>query len=124
MKTARIVAGWVLHVLVAGLMIFSGSMKLFAPVSEETVEAIKKIGLYEHLQVIAVGEVITAVLLLFPRTLSLGVLLASSFWGGTIAFHMSHQEPYLFQAAFLILTWLGAGLREPRTFASFLPGKA
>ena len=56
---------------------------------------------------------------LVPRTASLGVLLASGFWGGAICMHMSKGEPFVVQSILLLLTWLGAYLRVPGTFASF-----
>jgi hypothetical protein len=34
---------------------------------------------------------------------------------------MSHGEPFAVWAGVLAVTWLAAGLREPRTFASFAP---
>jgi hypothetical protein len=77
-----LIAGMVLHVLVGGMMILAGSMKvlgLFPP------EALAKSGLGGQILLIGARELITAVLLLVPRTSSLGVLLASSFWGGTSA---------------------------------------
>jgi hypothetical protein len=55
---------------------------------------------------------------LIPRTSSLGILLASSFWGGAICIHMAHGEPYLFQVAMLLLSWAGACLRNPTTLSS------
>jgi hypothetical protein len=69
--------------------------------------------------VIGAGEVATAILLLIPRTSSLGVLLASSFWGGAICLHMSRGEPFVLQSALLLLTWVGAFLRVPGMFSSF-----
>jgi len=110
------IAGLVLHVLVGGMMILAGSAKvlgLFPP------EAVAKSGLGEQILLIGAGELITAVLLLVPRTSSLGVLLASSFWGGAICIHMAHAEPYVVPAALLVVTWLGAYLRNPATFSSF-----
>src|SRR5437879_6483490 len=110
------VAGLTLHVLVGGMMIFAGSLKVlgfFPP------EALAKFGLGEVILLIGAGELITAILLLVPRTSSLGVLLASSFWGGAICIHMAHAEPYVVPAALLVLTWLGAYLRNPATFSSF-----
>jgi hypothetical protein len=97
-------------------MIFAGSAKLlglFPP------EALAKHGLGDQIRLIGTGEVLTALLLLIPRTSSLGILLTSSFWGGAICFHMSHAEPYLFQAVLLVLSWAGAYLRNPATLSSF-----
>ena len=121
-ERVKLVGGWVLHVLIGGLMIFAGSAKLlglFPP------EALAKHGLGDQIRLIGAGEVLTALLLLIPRTSSLGILLTSSFWGGAICIHMAHGEPYLFQAAMLVLSWVGAYLRNPATFSSFAgpPGR-
>jgi hypothetical protein len=112
----KTIAGLVLHVLIAGIMLLAGSAKLlglFPP------EAVAKLGLSVPIGVIGTGEVATALLLLVPRTSSLGVLLASAFWGGAICFHMSHGEPFVLQSVLLLLTWLGAYLRVPGMFGSF-----
>jgi hypothetical protein len=66
---------------------------------------------------IGAGEVLTALMLLIPRTSPLGLLLASAFWGGAICIHMSHGESYVVQSALLVLTWVGAYLRNPAFFA-------
>ena len=71
------------------------------------------------MRLIGAGALLTAILLLIPRTASLGILLTSSFWGGAICIHMAHGEPYLFQAVVLVLSWVGAYLRNPATFSSF-----
>lgn len=119
MKTTwnrRGIAGLVLHGLIAAIMILAGSAKLlglFPP------EAVAKLGLSVPIGVIGAGEVATAILLLVPRTSSLGLLLASSFWGGAICLHIAHGEPYVVQSVLLILTWLGAYLRVPGAFSSF-----
>ena len=109
------IAGLVLHVLIGGLLIFTGSQKLVGLVPPE---ALARFGLAEQMRLIGAGAVLTALLLLAPRTSSLGVLLASAFWGGAICIHMAHGEPYLFQAAVLVLTWAGAWLRNPATLGS------
>jgi hypothetical protein len=116
MKTTRnwkTIAGLVLHFLIAGIMILSGSPKLlgmFPP------EAVAQLGLGGWIRVIGAGELATAILLLIPPTSSLGVLLASSFWGGAICLHMSKATPFVLQSALLLLTWVGAYLRLPGMF--------
>jgi hypothetical protein len=119
MKTAwnwKTIVGLVLHVLIGGMMIFAGSAKLlglFPP------EALEKTGLGDKILLIGVGELASAILLLVPRTSSLGILLTSSFWGGAICLHMSHGEPFVLQSVLLLLTWVGAYLRVPAMFSSF-----
>jgi hypothetical protein len=114
----KTISGLVLHVLIAGVMILAGSAKvlgLFPP------EEVAKLGLSVPIEVIGAGELATAVLLLVPRTASLGVLLASSFWGGAICLHMARGEPFVLQSVLLLLTWTGAYLRVPEMFSSFSP---
>ena len=119
MKSTRnweMVGGWVLHGLIAGMMILAGSTKVlgfFPP------EEVAKLGLSLPIQMIGVGEVASAIFLLIPRTSSLGLLLASGFWGGAICLHMSKTEPFVAPSAFLLVTWVGGFLRVPGAFGSF-----
>jgi hypothetical protein len=71
------------------------------------------------IQVIGVGELASAILLLVPRTSSLGLLLTTGFWGGAICLHMSKGEPFVLQSAFLVIIWVGGYLRVPGSFGSF-----
>src|SRR6266478_8962638 len=68
----KMIGGWVLHGLIAGIMILAGSAKVlgfFPP------EEVAKLGLSLPIQVIGAGELASAILLLIPRTSSLGLLL-------------------------------------------------
>ena len=111
----KMIGGWVLHGLVAGIMILAGSAKVlgFFPA-----EQVAKLGLSLPIQVIGAGELASAILLLIPRTSSLGLLLTSGFWGGAICLHMSKGEPFVLQSALLLFTWVGY-LRGPGAFGSF-----
>jgi hypothetical protein len=109
-------AGLVLHILIGGVLIFTGSQKILGAVPPE---ALLKYGLGDQVRLIGAGALLTALLLLIPRTSSLGILLTSSFWGGAICIHMAHGEPYVIQAVLLVLTWAGAYLRNPATLSSF-----
>jgi hypothetical protein len=109
------IAGLVLHILIGGLLIFTGSEKVLGLVPPE---ALAKYGLGEQVRLIGAGALLSAILLLIPRTSWLGVLLTSSFWGGAICTHMAHGEPYLLQAVLLVLSWVGAYLRKPATLSS------
>jgi hypothetical protein len=110
------IAGLVLRILIGGLMILTGSQKILGLVPSE---ALAKYGLGEQMRMIGAGALLSALLLLIPRTSSLGILLTSSFWGGAICIHMAHGERYLFQAMLLVLLWIGAYLRNPATLSSF-----
>ena len=119
MKTSRnwkTIAGWVLHGLIAAAMILPGSLKIFGlfPPAE-----VAKMGLSLPIQVIGAGDLVSAILLLIPRTSSLGLLLTSGFWGGAICLHMSKGESFVMQSVFLLITWVGGYLRVPGAFSSF-----
>jgi len=113
------IAGLVLHVLIAALMIFASLGKVTGTPQPDVVESLQKAGLYEQVRLIGFGELITAILLIVPWTSSLGVLLASAFWGGAICIHMGLHTSYVFQSVLLALTWVGAYLRLPEMFSSF-----
>jgi hypothetical protein len=110
------VAGLTLHAVVGGVMVLAGAPKLLGLAPAEHVA---QMGLTDHIRLIGAGEMITGVLLLVPRTSSLGILLTSSFWGGAICVHMSHSQAYVIPSLLLVLSWAGAYLRNPATFASF-----
>src|SRR5215469_11728503 len=91
----KTISGWVLHGLVGGVMLLAGSAKvagLFPP------EEVEKLGLGVPIQVIGAGELVSAILLLVPRTASLGVLLTSGFWGGAICVHIFKGELFIVQS--------------------------
>jgi hypothetical protein len=110
------IAGLVLHILIGGLLIFTGSQKVLGSVPPE---ALAKFGLGEQARLIGAGALLTALLLVIPRTSSLGTLLGSSFWGGASCTHMAHGEPYVFQTVMLVLSWAGAYARNPATLSTF-----
>jgi hypothetical protein len=115
-KTWGQIVGLVLHILVGGLLIFTGAQKVLGSAPPE---ALVKFGLGEQARLIGAGALLSALLLLIPRTSSLGILLTSSFWGGAICIHMAHRDPYTVQAMLLALSWAGAYLRNPATLSSF-----
>ncbi len=116
---ARLIAGWVLHVLIGGLMLFAGSGKVLGNIPPEVLKSLDERGLGDKMTLIGAGEMISAVLLLIPWTLSLGALTTSAFWGGVILFHMMAGDGYAPGSVLLALTWLGAYLRQPSLFGSF-----
>jgi hypothetical protein len=110
------VLGFVLNLLIGGLKIVAGTPKLLGLAPSDHVE---QMGLTESIRLVGAGEIVTGVLLVIPRTLSLGILLTGSFWGGAICVHMTHGQSYLLQSALLVLSWVGAYLRNPAVLGSF-----
>jgi hypothetical protein len=112
MKTTRVYAGFALHALVASVMVFSAIIKLLAPSGEGKL-------------LLAVGELANALLLLIPRTMSLGVLITSAGWGAVITLcvmkensHIAPMHPIV-PTGFLLITWIGGYLRDARMLCSF-----
>lgn len=72
----------------------------------------------DRLTLVAVLEIVSALLFLWRPARSAGLLLASAFLGGAIATHIQHGHPAVQPAVFLALLWLGAWLRHPETLWS------
>jgi hypothetical protein len=105
--------------LVGAVMILAGTVKALGFAPMEKVEAM---GLASHIRLIGVGELVSGLLLLTPRTTGFGILLTSSFWGGAICLHMSRGESYAAPSVLLLLSWAGTYLRI--TNSSFATGAA
>src|SRR5262245_41960460 len=117
MSRARRITGWVLTGLLTALFVASAAAKLAgaAPVAE----TFRKWGLEDHVLLIGMGELVSALLFAIPRTHSLGVLLLSAYMGGAIVTHMQHGEGYIPQSVILVLIWVAGFLRHPELLQSF-----
>jgi hypothetical protein len=118
MNKTRVYVGFGLHVLVAAVIVFSAAIKLFGCSSlPERFQA--------YVVPLAIAELVNAAVLLIPRTMSFGILLTSACWGAVIALtfvefnsQTARMHP-LVPTAFLIMTWVGGYLRDPRMLYSF-----
>jgi hypothetical protein len=108
LSKARKISSWVVVGLLAALFLMSSGSKLTG--SQEMVTNFEKWGLSGWLTIVGIGELVSAILYLIPRTSSLGVLLFT---------HLCHGEPFVFQAVILVLVWVGNYLRNPEMLASF-----
>jgi hypothetical protein len=75
----------------------------------------------EKLILVAVLEILSAVLFLSRKTRSFGLLFLSAFLGGAICVHVQMGEipKAVGPAMFLTFAWMGAWLRHPQTYWSF-----
>ena len=87
--------------------------------SPEVAATFAKYGLDGKMMLIGIGELLTALLFLIPRTSSFGVLVFSVYMGGAIATHMEQGEPYVMPAIMLVVGWFANWLRNPEMFYSF-----
>jgi integral membrane sensor domain MASE1 len=107
MSKGRKITGWVIAGLVTAMLLFSAMGKFTTP---EMVENFAKWGF---------GEIISALLFLFPKTNVFGSFLLSAHMGGAIVVHMSHYESFMVQSILLILVWAVAFVRNPELLAKF-----
>lgn len=109
-KTGKI-ASWVIAGSLAALFLYSATGKLF--LHPEQMEQLK---LGDWRVIIALGEITSALLFLFPKTNEYGTLLLSSYMGGAIIIHMTYGMSIGMPVVVLILVWLVGFLRNPDLF--------
>jgi hypothetical protein len=105
------VSGWIISGLLTALFLFSASGKLF--LHPEQMEQMK---LGDWRIIIALGEIGSALLFLFPKTNRFGTLLLSSYMGGAIIIHMTGGMSIMMPSVVLILVWLVFYFRQPEFF--------
>ncbi|GET29297.1 DoxX family protein [Prolixibacter sp. SD074] len=109
-KTRKI-AAWVIAGLLTALYLYSASGKLFLHP-----EQMEQMHLADWRIIIALGEIVSALLYLFPKTNKFGTLLLSSFMGGAIILHMTGGISLALPVVVLLLVWVGFYLRNPEFF--------
>lgn len=98
---------WIIAGALALLFFYSAYGKLVNPIQLE------QLHLGSWRIVIALGEIISALLFLIPRSNKVGTLLLSSYMGGAIIIHMMNGLSIFFPTAVLILVWITGILRNP-----------
>jgi hypothetical protein len=106
-KTRKITA-WVIAGLLTALYLFSSTGKLFLHP-----EQMEQMHLENWRVIIALGEITSALLFLFPKTNIYGTLLLSSYMGGAIIIHMTSGLSIVMPSVVLILVWIVGFLRNP-----------
>ena len=118
-KTKNII-GWVLTGLLGLVMIGSAFGKFTATPESEMGMMYASNGFYDVRFIVGSLEVLCAVLMLIPRTSTIGTVLTGGYWGGAIATHLSHgQSPAPILAFVAVLVGI-ALLRNPELFSRLL----
>lgn len=112
------IAGWVLSILIAAMLIavsapgkfmdFEGKEGMFAKLGWG-IEVMKTIG---------VIEIVVAILFLIPRTAFIGAILLSAYLGGAIATHVRINDQFFMPIILGVLAWIALGLRDGRIFTT------
>lgn len=106
-KTSKIVA-WGISGLLTALFLFSAAGKLFLQP-----EQMEKMKLADWRIIIAIGEIVSSLLFLIPKTNKFGTVLLSSYLGGAIIIHMTGGISIAMPSIILILVWITGALRNP-----------
>jgi len=106
-KTKQITA-WVIAGLLTALFLFSATGKLVLQP-----EQMDKLHLANWRVIIAIGEIVSSLLFLLPRTNIYGTLLLSAYMGGAIIIHMTGGLSIVMPSVVLILIWVVGFLRNP-----------
>ena len=106
--------GFAFAVVICILLTMGAMAKLFG--SPENLEKEMQLGsLISWIKIIGVGELLSIALFLIPRTMKLGTVLLSAYFGGAIMFHMVHPNPentaFTAAAVYLILVWIISWIR-------------
>ena len=111
-KTRKI-AGWVIAGLLTVLYLFSAYGKFSSP------EQMNGLKLTDWRVIIAIGEIASALIFLYPKTNIFGTLLLSSYMGGAIIIHMTGGMSIVMPSVVLILVWVVGFIRNPELLAKF-----
>ena len=109
-KTKSIIA-WSIAGLLTAVYLFSAAGKLF--LHPEQMAGLK---LENWRIIIALGEITSALLFLFPKTNRFGTILLSSYMGGAIIIHMTTGISIVMPTVVLLLVWVTFYLRKPDFF--------
>ncbi len=113
---AMTIAGWVLTVLPALMLLASAGGKIARV--QPVLEGFPKLGWPEPLaRPIGVLELACVLAYLLPRTGALGAILITGYMGGAIATHVRLGEGWYLQAGLGVAVWLGLWLRDVRVRA-------
>jgi hypothetical protein len=111
-KTRKIL-GWVIAGLLTALYLFSASGKIMHP------EQLNSMKLTDWRIIIAIGEVVSSLIFLFPKTSIYGTLLLSAYMGGAIIIHMTFGISIFMPSVVLVIVWIGSFVRNPELLAKF-----
>ncbi len=124
MKLFGLILGWICALLVAALNVFAGISK-FLPVAPDSPQAVmmQSMGITPSIAyVLGTIELVTVVLLLIPRTSTIGFVIMVGYLGGVTATLITHSQDATVGYIALALLTVSAYVRNPELL-SRLKGK-
>lgn len=121
-QKSKSIIKWTPTVIVSIIITFSGLMKLIA--LPQLVEIYARIGLLESMKILGAAELILVTIFILNRTMRLGFLLLTAWFGGAMAVELSHGSVFIFPAVILTILWIAAFLRDPSILKPFFQPQA
>lgn len=107
--------GWVLSVVPALLLLFSGVLKIVKPPPMKMAEEFDRLGWnMTHAMPLGVVEILCVLFYLLPRTAVLGAILLTGYLGGATATHVRIGDQFVMPIVVGVVIWLGLYLRDDR----------
>lgn len=105
--------GWALTGLISLLLVFSAINKFIG--SPQVTEMLTAHGMKDWIKILGAGELLSLALFIYPKTMRLGTLLLTAYFGGAILFHMNHPDPhsssFVAPAAIMVFIWIISWVR-------------
>jgi hypothetical protein len=108
---------WIPSSLAAIFITISACMKLAS--LPQLLEIYARIGILEYMKILGAIELLFVAMFLIGRTMRIGFLFLTAYYGGAIAVELSHGNIFIFPAVILTIIWIAAFLRDPSIFKSF-----
>lgn len=113
-KTKRIVSIIVMAIPTL-VLIAGGVMKVLGAEPESVMQVLTKAGFGDYIIPLGLAELIIAALLIYPKTIKIGFLLASCYLGGAMGVEISGGQP-LASSIFLVILWIGMFIKDKEMF--------
>lgn len=116
--------GWALTAGLSVILTMSAMSKLFGS-DEGLIREMGVAHIIGWMKIIGAGELISLILFIIPKTMRLGALLLSAYFGGAIMFHMAHpdvaRQAFMAPAGFLLFIWAITWIRGTELIGDYNP---
>lgn len=110
----RVNIGWAATAVISVFLLMSAMVKLFGGIDNINAE-MGTAHIADWIRIIGVGELLSLILFIVPKTHRLGTVLLSAYFGGAILFHIAHADPirasFMSPAGFLVAIWITSWIR-------------
>ena len=111
--------GWVMTIPIA-LLIGSAAIKLIG--TQSALDLFSANNMEDWRVIVGIGELISVILFIIPKTMRFGALLLSAYFGGAIVYHMTYTgdnpdlQSFFVPAVLLVFIWATAWVRGLNLF--------